>query len=133
MAQYRSPEAIARYKPLRYEKVKEWRKNTKIKLFEAFGSQCGHCGLVDDPCIFDFHHVDSNSKDFTIANKIASWELLVEESKKCVMLCAHCHRKVHLGKIVLENPVRFDESKIKSYKNYKSPVSLKVKQGADNA
>ena len=103
----------------RYEKVKEWRRNTKIKLVEAFGSECGHCGLEDDPCVYDFHHLDSDGKEFQIAQKIASWDTLTNEARKCVMLCAHCHRKVHLGKIKLENPLRFDESKIKSQKNNK--------------
>lgn len=101
----------------RYEKVKEWRRNTKIKLVEAFGGHCGHCGLKDDPCVYDFHHLDTSEKEFGIAHKIASWEKLVGEAQKCVMLCSHCHRKVHLGLIELKDPLRFDESRIASQKN----------------
>jgi hypothetical protein len=37
-----------------YNKVKEWRKNTKIKLFEGFGSKCSMCKIEDDPVILRF-------------------------------------------------------------------------------
>ena len=45
-----------------YEYIKEWRKNTKIKLVEGFGKKCGVCGLEDDPIVYDFHHLVESSK-----------------------------------------------------------------------
>ena len=101
----------------RYDKVKEWRKNTKIKLVEGFDSKCSMCGIQDDPVIYDFHHLDSDEKEFQLSSKIMSWENLVAESKKCVMLCSHCHRKLHFRNLKVENPILFDETKIKSEKN----------------
>ena len=100
-----------------YEKVKEWRKNTKIKLVEGFGSKCSMCGIQDDPIIYDFHHLDSNEKEFQISSKIMSWENLVIEAKKCVMLCSHCHRKLHFRNLIVEKSILFDETLIKSDKN----------------
>jgi len=101
----------------RYEKVKAWRKNTKVKLVEGFDNQCSLCGLQDDPVVYDFHHLDSDAKEFALSSKIMSWENLVAEAKKCVMLCSHCHRKIHMGMASLTKPISFDESKIKSQKN----------------
>jgi hypothetical protein len=100
-----------------YNRVKEWRANTKRKLVEGFGSKCSLCNLEDDPIIYDFHHVDDTSKDFQLSSKVMSWEKLVIEAKKCVMLCSHCHRKVHFRNLTILDPTVFDESKINSEKN----------------
>jgi hypothetical protein len=100
-----------------YEKVKEWRKNTKKKLVEGFGSKCSMCEIQDDPVIYDFHHLESNKKEFQISSKVMSWNNLVEEAKKCVMLCSHCHRKLHFRNLIVENPIAFDDSKVESEKN----------------
>lgn len=100
-----------------YEKVKAWRHNTKQKMFEAFGGKCGYCGLVDDPIVYDFHHLDPNKKEFSPSSYSIAWEKLVEEAKKCAMLCSHCHRKLHSGMIQLDNPIPFNEELIVSDKN----------------
>ena len=100
-----------------YEKIKEWRKNTKIKLVEGFGKMCSICHLIDDPIVYDFHHLDPDQKDFGIASRIRSWENVISEAKKCVMLCSHCHRKVHFSGLKIETPILFDETKVVSHKN----------------
>lgn len=93
-----------------YSKVKNWRRRTKERAFLCFGGQCGHCSIIDDPVVYDFHHIDSNGKDFGIAGKIRSWDVIREELKKCVMLCVFCHRKLHAGLIELTNEInRFVE------------------------
>jgi len=48
---------------------------------------------------FDFHHIDPKQKDFTITNEIANkpFKELENEVKKCILLCANCHRVVHSG------------------------------------
>ena len=100
-----------------YDKVKEWRKNTKRKLFEGFGSKCCCCNLEDDPLVYDFHHLGLEEKEFSISSKVMSWNKIMTEIKKCVMLCSHCHRKVHANMIKIENAIEFDESRIVSNKN----------------
>lgn len=96
-----------------YEKVKRWRRRRKDRLVAAFGGKCGNCGLEDDPVVYDFHHLDPNEKDMNITSKVMRWELVVEEAKKCVMLCAHCHRKYHGGMITIPDTIqRFDETLI---------------------
>lgn len=96
-----------------YEKVKRWRANMKRKLVICFGSKCGICGLVDDDIVYDFHHLDPKEKEMRIAAKVQSWEKIVIEANKCVMLCSHCHRKVHAKMSFLpENCLRFNEDRI---------------------
>jgi len=100
-----------------YAKVKAWRKNTKQKMFEAFGGKCGYCGLVDDPIIYDYHHLDPSKKEFSPTSSSIAWEKLVEEAKKCAMLCSHCHRKLHSNMIELTDVIYFNEELITSDKN----------------
>lgn len=96
-----------------YDSVRDWRHNNKLKLFQAFSSKCGCCGLVDHPIVYDLHHIDPTQKEFTITSQIRSWKNVVAEAKKCRMLCAPCHRKFHAGVLALpdEMPI-FDESLI---------------------
>jgi hypothetical protein len=102
--------------PKTYPKVKEWRKNTKLKLIEGFGSVCSCCGLIDSPLVYDFHHLDPNEKDFSLSSKVKSWDVIVNEANKCIMICSHCHRKIHSGLVEIINPIKFDETKVKSNK-----------------
>lgn len=98
-----------------YDRIRDWRQNTKQKLVEGFSGKCGHCDLLDHHCVYDFHHLDPTHKDFTLTKQIRSWAALVQEAHKCVMLCAPCHRKVHAGVINLRDNIhRFDEALIQS-------------------
>lgn len=68
-----------------------------------------------EPVCLDFHHIDPNEKDFTISkHRGKSKENLLKEIKKCVCVCANCHRKIHAGIINLENYL--DRSSLKTQK-----------------
>jgi 5-methylcytosine-specific restriction endonuclease McrA len=98
---------------VKYREVKKWRKLNKFRLFQAFGGKCGCCGLVDDPIAYDFHHLVPAQKDIVIGSKITGWEKTSKEAKKCAMLCAICHRKVHSGMISIpEDCPMFDNQLI---------------------
>lgn len=77
------------------ESVIEWRKRTKIKLVEYKGGKCEFCGYNKSINALQFHHIDSNEKDFTISGKSLSFERLKNEVDKCLLLCANCHHEVH--------------------------------------
>ncbi|TMF66513.1 MAG: hypothetical protein E6I20_03900 [Chloroflexi bacterium] len=49
--------------------------------------------------MFEFHHLDSTTKNFGISEDgiARSWEKTEQELQKCVLLCANCHREVHAG------------------------------------
>lgn len=67
------------------------------KIKQARGGKCSRCGY--DTCLgaLEFHHLDPTQKDFTISNANFKLEEAIEESKKCVLLCANCHREYHCG------------------------------------
>lgn len=69
---------------------------------------CHFCS-ENEPAVLDFHHLDSSTKTDQPSNLIKySWERFIEEVSKCILLCANCHRKVHLGKLVLPGIAQSD-------------------------
>jgi len=48
--------------------------------------------------LLDFHHIDPSIKEDTVSRMISnrnSIEQIQEEIKKCIVLCANCHREFH--------------------------------------
>ena len=84
---------------IRPHPVVAWRRRNKMRAVEFMGGRCASCGCGGASVLFDFHHVDATSKDFGISQDgiPRSWEKIVAELAKCVMLCANCHREVHAG------------------------------------
>ena len=69
----------------------------KRELWQAFkqGLKCEQCGF-NHPAALDFHHVDRTDKKSV--NKLAGngmYKQAVRELKKCMVLCANCHRIHH--------------------------------------
>ena len=56
------------------------------------------CGEADDCCL-EFHHVDKESKCFSIGKipHTATLEDVKKELAKTICVCANCHRKIHSG------------------------------------
>jgi hypothetical protein len=72
------------------------RRRAKAKAF--LGGKCARCPTTEG---LEFDHVDPSSKSIDISDAIAkhwSWPKLVEELKKCQLLCGDCHE----GKTVEE-------------------------------
>lgn len=96
------------------KKVIDFRVRIKIALVEANNHKCACCGLVDDYIVYDFHHLDPSQKLFGIGSNSStrSKQSYADEAKKCVMLCANCHRKIEKGLILQDNlEIIFDENK----------------------
>ena len=80
------------------EYVKEWRKNTKQKVLVCMGKECQICNYNKCPEALEFHHLDPNKKEFGLGSIMAtpvSWEKIVLEMMKCILLCANCHMEEH--------------------------------------
>jgi len=72
-------------------------RNKKLALIEHMGGKCKDCLGTFIPSVYEFHHVDPSIKDAK-ASKLFAKGLtapVIEELKKCVMLCANCHRIRH--------------------------------------
>jgi hypothetical protein len=68
----------------------------KEKAKKLLGGKCSSCGYNRIE-LLDFHHLDPNEKDFTISSDGRNFEKLLLEARKCILLCANCHREHHLG------------------------------------
>lgn len=82
-----------------YQKVKndlKFRNKDIISKFKIKNG-CEKCGLKDHR-VLEFHHRNSTEKDFTISeayyNRVGIVKIM-EEIKKCAILCANCHRILH--------------------------------------
>ncbi|MFH0892578.1 MAG: hypothetical protein V1867_07455 [Candidatus Falkowbacteria bacterium] len=63
------------------------------------GNKCAICGYNKCVQVLEFHHLNSEEKDFGISAKgyTRSWNKVKTELDKCILLCANCHREVHEG------------------------------------
>lgn len=62
---------------------------------------CEDCGFEGHNSQFDFHHRDPASKLFDISKarqRNMAKDVILRELKKCVLLCANCHRLHHISK-----------------------------------
>lgn len=68
----------------------------KLKAIKELGGKCNDCGYEKCIAALDFHHIDPLSKDDTIKDiSSGSWKRIEKEIKKCILLCANCHRTRH--------------------------------------
>ena len=82
-------EQVLAYQNNRYREAhavfQNWRKTLK----------CCMCGQDDVVCL-EFHHSDPSLKEQNVVRMIArSARSVIKELKKCVVVCANCHRKIH--------------------------------------
>lgn len=87
------------------ENVCNFVKRRKRNLIKVFNSRCCLCGFNAFPEALEFHHVDPSAKSFglTTSTTTVALEKQLKEAKKCVLLCANCHRGVHYGYLTIPN------------------------------
>jgi len=75
----------------RKKEISEWFMGYKSRLM------CERCGEKETICL-EFHHIKERDKDFNLG-QVKSWgwgkKRIEKEIKKCIVLCANCHRKLH--------------------------------------
>lgn len=95
---YKDPE---KQKEFQREHLRKKRLNNIQELNKLKESGCVVCG-EREPCCVGFHHL--GNKGFTIGkNTHRNINRLLEEAKKCTVLCHNCHAKLHYG--VIELPI----------------------------
>lgn len=74
------------------------RKKIRLMAIEHLGGKCIKCGYNKYPEVMEFHHRDPLQKDFNVSKKglTRSWERVRKEIEKCDLLCANCHRELHV-------------------------------------
>ena len=86
--------------------VIDWRKRTKQRIVDAMGAKCSECGYSSCVDALELHHLEPSNKKFSfggIRARPRSWKTIVEELKKCIMVCANCHREIEAGVRVAKN------------------------------
>lgn len=117
------------------ENVIKWRSRTKKKMVQSMGGCCQICKYSACDEALDFHHIDPSQKDFSFGKLRASprkLSIIIEELKKCILLCCRCHREVHLGLAVipdsfsvLDETVLVSENELKNRVKQQSGIFLK--------
>lgn len=77
-------------------------KKRKKDLIKVFHSKCCICGFNSFPQALQFHHVNPEEKKFGITDSNSVTKALdkqLQEMKKCILVCANCHRGIHQGYI----------------------------------
>lgn len=90
-----------KWKCLKCEAVQRRRDKVKLMSIAYKGGKCQCCGYNKYVGALEFHHINSEEKDFGISAKgyTRSWERVKEELDKCILVCANCHREIH-GNII---------------------------------
>lgn len=79
--------------------VTKRRRVLKLRAIASMGGSCVFCGYDKHPGVLDFHHVDPLLKSFAISagGFSRSWASIEAELKKCILVCANCHREIEHG------------------------------------
>lgn len=81
------------------EKVSDFRRNRKKLLVKISGGKCNICGYNKSNSALQFHHIYPQQKEYGLATKGTCHDLNkdIAELKKCILVCANCHREIHDG------------------------------------
>lgn len=83
-----------------YKFIAKQRGNRNVELFSQWKAKqcCCKCGESEASCL-DLHHLDPSEKEVTVSNvtRYWSWDRLMKEVDKCIVVCSNCHRKIHAG------------------------------------
>lgn len=83
--------------------VTKRRKKLRIMAVNQLGGKRAICGYNKFQDALEFHHLNNQGKDFGLSEKgmTRSWIRIKAELKKCVLVCANCHREIHGKKLQL--------------------------------
>jgi hypothetical protein len=94
---WRSPESFEKH----LQNGKKYKKKiydliSKLMNEEKMKHGCAHCGYKEKPEALDHHHPDPSNKTIAVAShwrtSYKQFEKMKKEWKKCIVLCANCHR-----------------------------------------
>lgn len=80
------------------ENVCNFVRNRKTNLISLFDGKCCICGFDKFQEALEFHHVNPEEKELKLsANVMVALDKQIKEARKCVLVCANCHRGIHAG------------------------------------
>lgn len=94
-----------------------FREKWKRIVIEAMGGCCQCCGYSACQGALELHHINPTIKEHSMSQILSEPGYFfegVEELKKCVLVCANCHREIHAGlRKVPENAKKVDVEYLK--------------------
>lgn len=78
-----------------YKRKMNRRKKLKKEMVEILGGKCSICGYNKCVNALEFHHKKDKERAVAKLLKDNSREKVLKEVKKCILLCANCHRELH--------------------------------------
>lgn len=84
------------------ERRRQDKRGDVIESFKSCG--CSVCGYKRCLKAIDFHHVDGEKHKRLHRAGIAALNVrqLIEELKRCIVVCANCHREIHAGMTIIK-------------------------------
>ena len=72
------------------------RRDRKQHFVNLLGGKCCVCDYNKVLSALEFHHIDSSQKE-RVLNEVfrTNFNKALEEVKKCILVCANCHREIH--------------------------------------
>lgn len=94
--------------------VSDFRRRRKANLIKVCGNKCNLCGYDKTISALEFHHIHPENKEYGIASNGTCHNIQkdLNEVKKCILVCANCHREIHedfYTEEFLENNQIYDE------------------------
>lgn len=79
------------------QSVINYRKRKKLELIYQSGGKCQLCGYNKCENALEFHHLYSEEKESSISTLLAQgkYKEVLEEVKKCILVCSNCHKEIH--------------------------------------
>ena len=84
----------------------------KYKLVKARGGKCEICGYNKNISALHFHHINPETKAFELNSRTLERkpdEEIIEEFKKCKLVCANCHQELHHPEMNMNNLEKFKD------------------------
>ena len=74
------------------KRIDNWKRT-----FKFFGARkCMICEIESNMPIYELHHHDQDGKETNISSIMHhSWSKVENELRKCILVCANCHRMLH--------------------------------------
>ena len=81
-----------------YARQQERGRQRKLELIALLGGKCVRCGYARNFAALEFHHIERHSKLFQLDMRSLAnlqWDLVMQEARKCRLLCSNCHAEHH--------------------------------------
>lgn len=93
------------------EIITQFRQKRKKDLIALYGNKCSLCGYSKSIKALEFHHIKPQDKKYALGTgNCHKLQDDLAEAKKCLLVCANCHREIHDG--LYNNVNLFDYQKI---------------------